>query len=93
MNLFVHNLSAQATEANVQDAFAVFGMVKATAIMKHKSSGKPRGFGFVVMPSDEEAQAAMHSLAGTEFLGRILTVREANLLSELRSDVRQEERG
>ena len=82
MNLFIHNLSQQATEADVQLAFAEFGMVKVAAIMKHKFNGQSRGFGFVVMPSRVEAQAAICGLAGTEFLGRILTVREANLRSD-----------
>jgi RNA recognition motif-containing protein len=77
MNLYVGNLSHEATEDEVQQAFATFGHVQSVTIVKERFSGEPRGFGFVEMPNRTEALAAMSGLAGTELRGRSLTVNEA----------------
>lgn len=75
--LFVGNLSFNATENDLQDAFAAHGTVVETHLMMDRMSGRPRGFGFVTMGSPEEAQAAIDALNGTELDGRALTVNVA----------------
>lgn len=85
MKLYIGNLSHQATEADVQQAFAAFGKVTSAAIVKDKISGESRGFGFVEMPTKEEAEAAMASLAGKELLGQSLIVNEAHARTDHRS--------
>jgi len=77
MNLYVGNLSHQATEDDLQEAFAAFGQVALVTIIKDKFSGEPRGFGFVEMPVQAEALAAIAGLAGKELRGRSLNVNEA----------------
>ena len=78
MNLYIGNLSYQATEADVQQAFEAFGQVKSATIIKDKLSGVSRGFGFVEMPTQAEAEAAMAGLTGKELLGQSLIVNEAH---------------
>jgi RNA recognition motif-containing protein len=78
MNLYIGNLSQQTTEADVQQAFEAFGQVKSATIIKDKLSGVSRGFGFVEMPAQAEAEAAMAGLAGKELLGQSLVVNEAH---------------
>ncbi|HEU5099187.1 MAG TPA: RNA-binding protein [Roseiflexaceae bacterium] len=78
MNLYVGNLSHQATEADVQQAFAAFGEVTSATIIKDRASGESRGFAFVEMPAKEEAEAAMAGLGGKELLGQALIVNEAH---------------
>ncbi len=77
MNIFVGNLSREATEADLKQAFEAFGKVDTVAIIKDKMSGEPKGFGFVEMPVNAEAQAAMAGLNGKELKDRALTVNEA----------------
>jgi cold-inducible RNA-binding protein len=75
--LFVGNLSFETTENDLQDAFAAFGTVTEANLMVDRSTGRPRGFGFVTMSSAEEAQAAIGGLNGKELGGRALTVNVA----------------
>jgi RNA recognition motif-containing protein len=72
--LFVGNLSFNVTENDLQDAFAAHGTVVETNIMMDRMSGRPRGFGFVTMSSQEEAQKAIDALNGKDLDGRALTV-------------------
>src|SRR5689334_22338122 len=82
MNLYVGNLSHQTTEDELQEAFTAFGQVASVTIIKDKFSGEPRGFGFVEMPVQTEAQSAIDGLAGKEVRGRPLNVSEARQRSE-----------
>lgn len=75
--LFVGNLSFQTSENDLQDAFAAFGSVTETNLMMDRMSGRPRGFGFVTMSSDAEAQAAIEGLNGKDLGGRSITVNVA----------------
>ncbi|HTI98028.1 MAG TPA: RNA-binding protein [Dongiaceae bacterium] len=75
--LFVGNLSFNTTENDLQDAFAVHGTVLETNVMLDRTTGRPRGFGFVTMSTPEEAQNAIDALHGKEFDGRALTVNVA----------------
>lgn len=75
--LFVGNLTFAATTAELETLFAASGTVASVNIITDRFSGKSRGFGFVEMESEEEAQAAIERLNGNEFQGRPLTVNEA----------------
>src|SRR5512140_561667 len=72
--LFVGNLSFDTTENDLQDAFAAHGTVVEANLMMDRSTGRPRGFGFVTMSTPEEAQKAIDALNGKELGGRALTV-------------------
>jgi len=72
--LFVGNLSFNITENELQDAFAAHGTVTETNLMMDRMTNRPRGFGFVTMSTDEEAQKAMEALNGKQMGGRALTV-------------------
>ena len=75
--LFVGNLSFNTTENDLQDAFAAHGTVTEANLMTDRTTGRPRGFGFVTMSSPEEAQNAIQALNGADLDGRNLTVNEA----------------
>ena len=75
--LFVGNLSFDTTENDLQDAFAAHGTVTETNLMMDRTTGRPRGFGFVTMNSPEEAQKAIAALNGAQLGGRALTVNVA----------------
>lgn len=75
--LYVGNLSFNTTEIAIQDLFSQSGTVSEVMLMHDKFTGRSRGFAFVTMGSDEEAQAAIAALHGKEFDGRALTVNEA----------------
>lgn len=77
MNIYVGNLSTEATEDDLRQAFEGFGQVTSVNIIKDKFSGESRGFGFVEMSSKEEAQAAISGLNGKQMHNRSLNVNEA----------------
>jgi len=72
--LFVGNLSFDITENDLQDTFASHGTVLEANLMMDRTSGRPRGFGFVTMSTAEEAQSAINALNGAAVKGRNLTV-------------------
>ncbi len=80
--LFVGNLSFNTTENDLQDTFAAHGTVLEANLMIDRASGRPRGFGFVTMGSQEEAQKAIDALNGATLDGRSLTVNEARPKTE-----------
>ena len=75
--LFVGNLSFNTTENDLQDAFAAHGTVTEANLMTDRSTGRPRGFGFVTMGTPDEAQKAINALNGTQLGDRTITVNEA----------------
>ena len=77
MNIYVGNLSFEATEEDVRQAFQSFGQVASVSIIQDKFSGKSRGFGFVEMPTKAEADKAVEGLNGKDIKGRALKVNEA----------------
>lgn len=77
MNIYVSNISYDVNEDDLQQAFKSFGQVASASIIKDKYTGKSRGFGFVEMPVEDEAKAAIESLDGKELKGRMLKVNEA----------------
>src|SRR5258706_14457 len=75
--LFVGNLSFDVTENDLQDLFAQAGTVNSVNVMQDRATGKPRGFGFVEMASEEDMTKAISMFNGKDFKGRALTVNEA----------------
>ncbi len=75
--IYVGGLPYSATEQQLSDLFAAHGAVASARIITDKFTGQSRGFGFVEMSSDSEAQAASTALNGAEMGGRTLTVNEA----------------
>lgn len=75
--LYVGGLSYDTTEAALKDAFAQAGTVESVTIIMDKMANRSKGFGFVEMATDEEAQKAIETLNGKELDGRTLTVNEA----------------
>jgi RNA recognition motif-containing protein len=86
MNIYVGNLSYDANEEDLQEAFKAFGQVKSVKIITDRYSGKSKGFGFVEMPSKVQGQAAIDGLNGRDLKGRTLTVNEARPRTESRGD-------
>lgn len=77
MNIYVGNLARSVSDSDLKDAFQAFGEVSSASVIKDKYSGESRGFGFVEMPSKEEAEKALSALNGKELQGRTITVNEA----------------
>lgn len=77
MNIYIGNLPFSATEDELRDVFAGYGQVNSVTIIKDKMSGRSRGFGFVEMADDGEAQNAIQALNGKDFKGRGMVVNEA----------------
>jgi RNA recognition motif-containing protein len=78
MNLYVGNLAREVSEDDLKQAFESFGQVESVNIIKDRFSGESRGFGFVEMPSKEDALKAMKEAQGLEIKGRAVRVAEAN---------------
>ena len=75
--LYVGNLSFNSTEQDLEDMCGQFGTVQSAKIIEDRETGRSRGFAFVEMSSNEEAQSAIAGLNGKEIDGRALTVNEA----------------
>ncbi len=75
--LFVGNLSWNTTDEGLRAAFAAFGTVLDAMVLKDRDTGRSKGFGFVTMSSEEEAQAAIDALHEQELDGRRIIVNEA----------------
>jgi RNA recognition motif-containing protein len=77
MNMYVSNLSFRLSEQELGDLFSQYGEVSSVKIIKDRETQRSRGFGFVEMPSDDQARAAMEALANYEMGGRNINVSEA----------------
>lgn len=75
--LYVGNLPFSITEQSLKDLFAGHGSVASARIITDRDTGRSKGFGFIEMSSDDEAQSAIESLNGQEYEGRKLVVNEA----------------
>jgi cold-inducible RNA-binding protein len=75
--LYVGNLSYDTTDSDLQTLFGPHGSVQTAQVIMDRDAGRSKGFGFVEMNSDQEAQAAITALNGQEVNGRALTVNEA----------------
>lgn len=77
MNIYVGNLSYQATDDDLRAAFEAFGQVSSAQVIKDKFTGRSRGFGFVEMPDNSEGQKAIEGVNETDIAGRSVRVNEA----------------
>ena len=77
MNIYVGSLSYDVTEDEIRDVFTPYGEISSISIIKDKFSGKSKGFGFVEMPKQEEAEEAIKCLDESEMKGRNIKVNEA----------------
>ena len=77
MNIYVGNLPYTVTEDDLRETFGTFGNVSSASIITDKYSGQSKGFGFVEMPNNSEADKAMKALNGSDMSGRNLKVNEA----------------
>ncbi|MEM7247568.1 MAG: RNA-binding protein [Acidobacteriota bacterium] len=77
MKIFVGNISFQSTEQGLESHFAEFGQVDEVAIITDRETGRSRGFAFVTMPNDDEAQNAIEAINGRQVDGRTLNVNQA----------------
>lgn len=81
-NIYVGNLSFDATEESVRALFEAYGTVSRVNIVTDRDTGQPRGFGFVEMANDGEGEKAIAAVNGTELGGRALNVNEARPKAE-----------
>ena len=77
MNIYVGNLPFEVTEDALHVAFTAHGEVTSARVITDRMTGRSRGFGFVEMANNDEAEAAIQALNGNDFQGRTLTVNEA----------------
>ena len=85
MNIYVGNLSPEMTEDELRQAFEAFGQVESGSILRDRASGEARGFGFVRMASNNEAQTAITEMNGKELGGRAINVAEGRQKTDHRS--------
>lgn len=74
MNMYVSNLGFHVQEEDLKQLFSAFGNVSSAKVITDRESGRSRGFGFVDMPSDDEANKAMTSLNNKEIEGRAISI-------------------
>jgi RNA recognition motif-containing protein len=77
MKIYVGNLSYETTEDDLKKEFEAFGKVASVSIIKDRDTGQPRGFAFVDMPTDSEAQAAITGMKDKQIGGRSVVVNES----------------
>ena len=77
MNIFVGSLPFSIDEADLRDSFEVYGTVNSVKIITDKFTGRSKGFGFVEMPNDDEAQKAIDELNGATVDGRTIVVNKS----------------
>jgi RNA recognition motif-containing protein len=82
MNIYIGNLSYDASEDDIRSAFEDFGAVESVKIITDKYTGRSKGFGFIEMPDDSEAKTAITELNDKEFMGRNIKVNEARPRAE-----------
>ena len=75
--LYVGNLTYGVTDSTLEQMFATHGTVQSAQVIMDRDTGRSKGFGFVEMKTDQEAQAAIAAMNGKDFEGRALTVNEA----------------
>ena len=77
MDIYVGNLPYAATDADLQGLFEQYGEVKAARVVVDRATGRAKGFGFVEMPDQAQAEAAIAATNGQDFMGRALRVNES----------------
>jgi len=84
MNIYVGNLSYEVTEEELKEAFEPFGEVETVKVLKDNDTGRSKGFGFVEMSNNADAQSAINDLNDKELKGRTLKVNKARPRTENR---------
>jgi len=92
-NLYIGNLSVKVTEEDLKANFSQVGNVTSVNIIKDRHTGLSRGFGFVEMETEEQAQEAIKRFNGGQLLGNTITVNEARPKKEERGPRREGQRG
>lgn len=77
MNIYAGNLAYDVTDADLRNAFSAYGEVSSASVISDKFSNQSKGFGFVEMPNNSEAQAALKALNETALKGRNMRINEA----------------
>ncbi|OGO07201.1 MAG: hypothetical protein A2Y61_04555 [Chloroflexi bacterium RBG_13_60_13] len=78
MKIYVGNLASETSDDDLRREFEAFGKVETTSIVRDRSSGQPRGFAFIEMPTKAEGEAAITGLKGKMLNGRTLDISEAH---------------
>ena len=86
MNIYLGNLSYKSSEADVTAAFKNYGEVSSVRIITDRDTGRSKGYGFVEMPNDNEATAAIEGLNGSALDGRNINVNQARPREDRRSN-------
>jgi len=77
VNIFVGNLSWGVDDAALQEAFEAHGVVERAIVIQDRETGRSRGFGFVEMPNQAEAEAALEAMEGKDLMGRSIRCNES----------------
>ncbi|MXV50190.1 RNA-binding protein [Pedobacter sp. HMF7647] len=85
MNIFIGGLPFQMTQADLEETFREYGSVETAKLILDKETGKSKGYGFVEMPNDEEAEKAIQELDGIEIYGRKIGVKKSDPKADNRS--------
>ncbi|MGC3978472.1 MAG: RNA-binding protein [Paludibacteraceae bacterium] len=88
MNIYISNVNFSTTSESLQELFSGFGEVSSANVIKDRETGRSRGFAFVEMPNDSEANTAIAELNETEFEGKVLNVSVARPKTERRDNNR-----
>ena len=88
MNIYISNVNVATTSESLQELFSGFGEVSSANVIKDRETGRSRGFAFVEMPNDDEANKAIEEINGTEFEGKVLNVSVARPKTERRENNR-----
>ena len=86
MNIYVGNLSVETTEDNLTQAFSAFGKVESVRIIRDRASGQSKGFGFVTIEDEQEAQAAIDEMNGKDLDGQAIKVEKGRGKAETDRD-------
>jgi len=77
MNIYVGNVAYGLSDEDLKEAFEAYGTVESARVIQDRETGRSKGFGFVEMPEDDEARAAIDALNGAEIQGRAVIVNQA----------------
>jgi len=84
MNIYIGNLSGETTEDDLRQAFEAFGQVRSVNIVRDKVTSESRGFGFVGMPTENEARTAISEMNGKDLQGQTVKVEEGRVKTNYR---------
>jgi RNA recognition motif-containing protein len=77
MKLYIGNLDEKIQSSHLKEAFQEFGKVKSAIVINDKKTGESKGFGFIEMPDEAEAQNVIDTVSGGKWEGKVITIRKA----------------